>query len=446
MRAARGLVAVVTLIAGIAANAAPAAGLTCSPAPLSGCRQVVAAKASKLLLKKKGGEHDKLVWKWKGEATSLADFGDPATSTTYALCIYDETAGVGQLKVSAVIPPTPAWTPKGKGLKYLDPALAAGGIKNILLKKGGNGKAKIVVKGHGANLNLPALPLAQGQHVVVQFNNTVAPGMCWEARFGAPAIKNDAGQFKDQGDGPIPPPPGTATATAISTATATATNTATPPGSTATATKTPVATSTATTTSTATATSTQTNTPVGGLPTATATATRTSTGTPTGTFTTTVTPTMGSSVCGNHFLEAGESCATCPADCTVLSCTAVAPLQTFRVNFAAPPGSVATVTSALVGYRSDRVSLPGSGASPGSRVKNRPPGTSQLVNDLNYALRVVIQANTGSIPDGRLFTVDFDSCSGQPAVTPADFGCQIESCGGSFGSISGCTCTVTTAP
>jgi len=110
-------------------------------------------------------------------------------------------------------------------------------------------------------------------------------------------------------------------------------------------------------------------------------------------------------------------------------------------------GSVVTATSALVGYRSNRVSLPGSGASPGSRVKNRPTGTSQLVNDLNYAVRVVIQASSGnSIPDGRLFTVDFDSCQGQAAVTPADFGCQIETCGSSFGSISGCTCTVTTAP
>ena len=76
-------------------------------------------------------------------------------------------------------------------------------------------------------------------------------------------------------------------------------------------------------------------------------------------------------------------------------------------------------------------------------MKNRPPSTSQLVNDLNYALRVVINATAGAaIPNGRLYTVDFDGCQGAAATTPSDFGCTIESCGSSTGPISGCTCTV----
>ena len=142
-----------------------------------------------------------------------------------------------------------------------------------------------------------------------------------------------------------------------------------------------------------------------------------------------------------------ESCGTCPADCTVQSCTAVAPIQTFKVNFSAPVGSAPSAVSALVGYRSNRVSLPGSGSGPSARIKLRPSGTSQLVNDLNYAVRVLIQGNGGvTIADGRLFTIDFDSCQGTMPVTPADFGCQIESCGNSFGTIADCTCTVTTAP
>lgn len=99
------------------------------------------------------------------------------------------------------------------------------------------------------------------------------------------------------------------------------------------------------------------------------------------------------------------------------------------------------------GYRSNRVSLPGSGSAAGARIKNRPSGTSQLVNDLNYAVRVLIQGLGGAtVPNGRLFTIDFDSCQGAMSVTPADFGCQIESCGSSFGPVDGCTCTVTTAP
>ncbi len=154
----------------------------------------------------------------------------------------------------------------------------------------------------------------------------------------------------------------------------------------------------------------------------------------------TATPTLGA-VCGNGILEGGETCTSCPADCVVLACTPTPPIQTFRVNFSAPAGSAPSNVSALVGYRSDRVSLPSSAS---SRVKNRPAGTSQLVTDLNYAVRVLISASSGNvIPSGRLFTVDFDSCHGAMSVTPADFACQIESCGSSFGPIDGCACTVT---
>jgi len=150
-------------------------------------------------------------------------------------------------------------------------------------------------------------------------------------------------------------------------------------------------------------------------------------------------------MCGNGFLEAGETCTSCAADCTVQACTATTPMQTFRVDFTAPLGTSPSVAGVLVGYRSNRVSLPDSGTS--TRVKNRPAQTSQLVTDLNFGVRVLIQGQSGAIvPNGRLFTVDFDTCHSASAVTPADFGCQIESCGNSSGTIAGCTCTVTTAP
>jgi hypothetical protein len=250
---------------------------------------------------------------------------------------------------------------------------------------------------------------------------------------------------------------GTATVTAVDSATATPSETPSPstsptdtvsptPVDTATESVTPVATVTDTPGSTpsetmvATATDSPTVEPTanGDTPTSTPSATFTPTELPTST------PTMAA-VCGNGFLEAGETCAGCPADCTVLACTPTPPIQTFRIDFHAPEGSNPSAVSALVGYRSNRVSLPGSMGMPGSRVKMRPSGTSQLVNDLNYAVRVLIQAQSGgSIPSGKLFTVDFDSCQGAVAESPADFGCTIESCGSSFGPIDGCSCTVTT--
>lgn len=67
----------------------PPQGAQCEAAPQVGCRP---ASKSSLLIKQKGGTKDKLVWKWlKGQATSQAEFGDPLTSTDYALCIYAGT-------------------------------------------------------------------------------------------------------------------------------------------------------------------------------------------------------------------------------------------------------------------------------------------------------------------------------------------------------------------
>jgi len=193
--------------------------------------------------------------------------------------------------------------------------------------------------------------------------------------------------------------------------------------------------STNTATRTAPASSTRTATPTNTVPTATRTRTGTTTPTPTNTV---------GAVCGNGFIEAGETCSSCPGDCTVGACTPTPPTQTFKVSFQAPLGAMPSQVAALVGYRSNRVNLPGMGLSASSRIKNRPQSTSQLVNDMDYAVQVVIGGQAGStVPNGRLFTIDFDSCKGTAAVTPADFGCTIVSCGSSSGPIQGCTCTVT---
>jgi len=152
------------------------------------------------------------------------------------------------------------------------------------------------------------------------------------------------------------------------------------------------------------------------------------------------TPTPTTIPCGNGVLEAGETCDTCPGDCVVLPCTAAPPIQTFQVNIAEPLGSVVSLAQVLVGYRSNLVSLP---TPPGARIKNRPEGTSQLVNNLGYAVRVTIVGQGGTlITDGQLFSIDFDSCESAPLATPADFGCQVTQCSSSFGDVTGCTCTV----
>lgn len=185
-------------------------------------------------------------------------------------------------------------------------------------------------------------------------------------------------------------------------------------------------------------------------PTATEDVSPTETTVPEDTMTPTVTPTpvptptpTPKPVCGNGVLENGETCTSCAADCVVHACTATTPLRTFAVTFSAPTGQDVSGITVLVGYKSGTVSLPGTGSasSVSSRIKNKPSNVIFSSFDLDYALRTVISRST-PIPPGRLYTVDFDSCTGATAPTAANFGCAVEGCANQFGDVSGCTCAV----
>jgi hypothetical protein len=174
----------------------------CTPAPLSGCLQpVIPAKASLTIANKTPDLKDKLQWKWiAGAATTLGDFGTPLTSTHYLLCIYD---GGSQTLVARGLAPAggtclgkPCWAAKSKGFQYKDKGLTPDGIAKITLKAGLAGKAKIILKAQGDNVDMPPLPLAQP--VRVQLRNS--DGTCWEATYSAPAKKNQADAFKDKAD------------------------------------------------------------------------------------------------------------------------------------------------------------------------------------------------------------------------------------------------------
>jgi hypothetical protein len=172
--------------------------------PLGGCRTpAVGQKASLQLKDKTPDSKDQLQWKWsKGSVTAKADFGDPTTTTHYQLCIYDST----DLILSATIPAggtcgtKPCWKSKPKGYDYKNKLAAPDGIAQMKLQAGlVAGKAQIQVKGKGDLLDDPAFPIAQP--VTVQLFNT--DGVCWEATYSAPAIKNTASptaQFKDKAD------------------------------------------------------------------------------------------------------------------------------------------------------------------------------------------------------------------------------------------------------
>jgi hypothetical protein len=144
------------------------------------------------------GGKDKLKWKFKGgPALAQADFGDPTTATSYALCIYDDSA----LEVTVDVPPgDTTWKPVGgKGYLFKDPNGSADGVTGVKLFGGAAGKGKLQTKGRGANLPplVPASPttfFANQTSVVVQLHES--DGDCYETEFtAADERKNDGTQF-----------------------------------------------------------------------------------------------------------------------------------------------------------------------------------------------------------------------------------------------------------
>lgn len=240
---------------------------------------------------------------------------------------------------------------------------------------------------------------------------------------------------------PTPTPSSTsppiATATTTPTRTPSLTPTVTPPPG---DTNTPAATPTITDTPVSTSTPTITDTPTI-TPTAAETATATITATP------------GSAVCGNGDIEDGETCDdgntmtgdACPPDCVIVSCAPAGTmtLVDVRIQTSQPLASI----TVLLEYPDGTVQIPGSGNQPQvlARVLNRPSGFIPSFNDLNYALLGTLSSGSFTLANGqRIFTVNFDRCSGAPLVIAADFNCIVdEAVNSSLQQVPGVTCSVT---
>jgi hypothetical protein len=199
----------------------------CTTGPEQNCKHTTVPLSAQLLIGEPTAsatthKGDTLVWKWlKGAPTSIGDFGNPLTTDSYALCIYEST---GALSFAAGAPAggtcqlgraqVPCWkglgTPVGTtGFKYNNPARTPDGITSIVLKPGalnrkGIGTAHISVNGKGPNLltrptgvpGLPALPLTLPQRVQLQASS----GRCWEATYSnAGEKKNTMTHFSGKG-------------------------------------------------------------------------------------------------------------------------------------------------------------------------------------------------------------------------------------------------------
>jgi hypothetical protein len=163
----------------------------CDATPRSGCRN---APSANLRLKVAPGG-DTLDWRWLSGSAPLGEFGNPTSTTLYALCIYDSVQRVPRLVFTAQVEPggfcgrSPCWSTVGSppiGYRFLDSDGLQGGMEKLLLRDRSAARDSIIAQGGGVHLKLP-LPVgvdqffAQQDDVVVQLVNDVAG--CWESTF-----------------------------------------------------------------------------------------------------------------------------------------------------------------------------------------------------------------------------------------------------------------------
>jgi uncharacterized delta-60 repeat protein len=181
----------------------PARG--CVATPRAACHRPVVAGAARLLLDAgPTARRQRLVLKWtKGEATTADDLGDPLHDDVYALCLYDESRHPPMTILRALAPAgescggAPCWQVSKRGLRYRDPEASRDGLETILPRIGDTGRARIIVKGRGENLRLPALPLRLPVRVQLHAGDQA----CFEARFSADQFQgNVAGEFNGRSD------------------------------------------------------------------------------------------------------------------------------------------------------------------------------------------------------------------------------------------------------
>jgi cysteine-rich repeat protein len=177
-------------------------GLGCTAEPQSGCRApFVPHKASIQLYNKSVDTKDAIKWKWsKGNRTTLADLGSPTTTTSYQVCIYDQTGLRFEITHPAdgTCAGRPCWKPTGThGFSYKDKELTPDGGRSLKLREGAIGKAQIQFQGRGPALAMPNLNTLV-HPLVVQIQNS--DGLCWEARYSGTPLKQTAEQFKAVAD------------------------------------------------------------------------------------------------------------------------------------------------------------------------------------------------------------------------------------------------------
>jgi cysteine-rich repeat protein len=153
--------------------------------PLAPCKGAEPGKASLSLKNSATDASDRLLWRLsKGDATTAIELSDPVGANGYTLCLYDASAAP-QPRLRVRAPAGSNWKPTSAGFNYRSKAKTPDGLLNAKLKAGPAGATKILVKGRGDNLDLPALA-GLAPPLTVQLRR--AGGGCWGATFSTPLL------------------------------------------------------------------------------------------------------------------------------------------------------------------------------------------------------------------------------------------------------------------
>ena len=178
----------------------------CPTVPGEICTTSTRPSASVFTYKNPFGMRDKMQWKWRyGAETLAAEFGDPTTTSDYALCLYDKAGGSVRdvMELHALAGKTcktgPCWRAgSGGSLIYKDPDGRHGPVRSVLLVPGADGAASIKLKAAGPAMMPAPMPLALDPSVRLQLVNAES-GACWEAIFSS-ADTNLATEFRGRAD------------------------------------------------------------------------------------------------------------------------------------------------------------------------------------------------------------------------------------------------------
>ncbi len=165
----------------------------CPPTMRSGCHVAGPGDGARLVMQRRSARSSSLAFRWPDAPVTLDALGDPVTTASYALCVYDGSAPSQPVRefqafAGGSCGTGTCWRRRGtRGFTYKD-ASRGGGITSLHITTGG-----IKLSARGPDV-APAMPASTP--VTVQLVNTQTAA-CWEARVAEPR-KNSASEFRSR--------------------------------------------------------------------------------------------------------------------------------------------------------------------------------------------------------------------------------------------------------